>query len=150
MTRAPDNSGNSSRLDRIEAILEHSVSDQAKLRESLLQLTQRVDDMASDRAELRESLLQLIQRVDDMASDRAELRESLLQLTQRVGKIVDRMTQFEEKTELEISELVRGRAIMTEALRTITETQLSLKAGQERQERLLDYLMRKDKPDANS
>ncbi|MBD2179700.1 hypothetical protein H6S82_21470 [Planktothrix sp. FACHB-1355] len=49
MTQTPSNNGNSTRLDRIEAILERTVEDTSELRSALTQLTaQTVADREAD------------------------------------------------------------------------------------------------------
>ncbi|MFB2974070.1 hypothetical protein ACE1CD_34325 [Aerosakkonema sp. BLCC-F183] len=154
MTQTPSNNGNSSRLDRIEAILERTVEDKNELRSALTQLTaQTVADREADR------------------QDKNELRSALTQLTGRVNNLVERMGRYQEETAFNNSELARGQAMMTDLIRQLTlrqiqsderqmqleqtqaqiaqtqeqmrEMQASILAAQERQERILDYLIRR-------
>ncbi|MCL1464680.1 hypothetical protein [Argonema galeatum] len=170
MTQTPSANGNSSRLDRIEAILERTVTDREvdrqeinELRSALTQLTtQTVTDREADRQqtnELRSALTQLTtQTVADREADRQqtnELREALTQLTRRVNNFVERMERYREQNDANYSELLRGQASIIEVIRQLTlgqaqlqqtvvrieETQASLAAAQERQERILDYLI---------
>ena len=149
---------NYSRLDRIEAILERTVSDQAELRGSMIQLTKRVDTLTDRVDTLTEQVTVLTQRVDT-------LTEQVTVLTQRVDNILGRMIRFEEKTDNQFSDLAQGQKETVGLLRQLVqglnrmeqrqtemgETQASLIAGQERQERILDYLLRRiDGQDADS
>lgn len=140
MTQTSDNNSSSNRLDRIEAVLEQIVVDRQADRQ--------------ETSELRSSL--------------TELSSSLAQLTRRVDNLVERQGRYEEQNQYNISELVRGQSLMTQVIRhlsegqaemaqtmaqsqarfettiaRIDETLASLAAGQERQERILDYLMRR-------
>ena len=136
MTQTPSNNGNSSRLDRIEAILERTVENNTELRSALTQLTQQVGT-------LTDGVDTLTNRVDIV--------------TRRMDNFVERVGRYEEQNTLNNSELVRGQAMMTDVIRQLTlgqvrleqaiveikETQASLTAAQERQERILDYLIRR-------
>ena len=171
--------GNSSRLDRIEAILERTVSDQAELRGSLIQLTKRVDTLTQQVTVLTQRVDTLTQRVDTLTqqvtvltqrvdtlteqvtvlTQRVDtLTEQVTVLTQRVDNLVERMIRFEEKTDNRFYDLNQGQKETIALVRQVAqelaemrETQSSMKAGQERQERILDYLLRRiDGQDADS
>ncbi|MCL1475425.1 hypothetical protein, partial [Argonema antarcticum] len=126
--------------------------------------TQTVADREADRQqtnELRETLAQLAtQTVADREADRQqmnELREALTQLTRRVNNFIERMERYREQNDANYSELLQGRAMIIDVIRQLTlgqgrmeqaiqgiqETQASLAAAQERQERILDYLIRR-------
>jgi len=92
------------------------------------------------------------------SSDRLDRIEVILErITERLNILTERVAHFTEQTDRNISQLVQEQAITNEVLRQLIERQIqtdeaitqmvkiqvSLAAEQEKQERLLEYLIRR-------
>lgn len=145
MTQKPSNNGNSSRLDRIEAILERTVTDREvdrqeinELRSALEQLTRRVNNLV-ERVTLLED-----NRPSYGSSDFGEQQASIIETFSQIKEINDSLATSRSLFYQTQQGLDKTNISLQENNTSLDTLKAALEAAKERQERMLDYIRQKE------